>query len=55
VRANAAPQRALRLATRHSLARSPDGAYHLVGVREHAPAAAPPAPSLTFDTVEDGT
>ncbi len=52
VRAHALPSRALRLETRHDLARSSDGAHHLVLVRNKDAIAAPPAPSLAFDTVE---
>ena len=54
IRAHAIPDRALRLAIKAQLARSPTGSYHLVMVRERISTSPPPAPVLTFDVVEDG-
>jgi len=53
LRSHALPPRALRLATQPALARSPDGAYHVVYRRIRANAPASPTPALAFDVVEE--
>lgn len=52
LRAHALPARPLRLATQAALARSPDGAYHVVYRRVRGDAPGSPLPALAFDVID---
>ncbi|HWU87836.1 MAG TPA: hypothetical protein VN253_11200, partial [Kofleriaceae bacterium] len=53
LRAHALPSRPLRVAIQPALARSPDGAYHVVHRRVRSDAPASSTPALAFDVVEE--